>query len=50
LNRTVFGKRGWVLGLAPAVVITRDDSAESFQSLERTAYDLGVRADVDIAI
>jgi hypothetical protein len=50
LNKTVFGKRGWVLGFALAVVITRRDSAESFPGLERTAYDLGVRANVDIAI
>ena len=46
----VLGKRGWVRGLAPAVVITRDDSAELFQSLGRTACDLGVRAKLDIAI
>ncbi|MCX7891126.1 MAG: serine/threonine-protein kinase [Burkholderiales bacterium] len=44
MNRTAIWKRDWVLGLAVAVVLFFAGGTDLVQSLERKAYDLGVRA------
>ena len=44
MKKTAFWKADWFLGLVVAVVLLVASGSDFIQSLERQAYDLGVRA------
>jgi hypothetical protein len=44
MKKTAFWKADWFLGLVIAVVLLVASGSDLVQSLERQAYDLGVRA------